>query len=245
METEQQAYEASWSQRSKETKIYKGLRRDVTARLISGGGRLLDVGCGDGAFVALVKSKYREVYGVDLSAEAVQRAKGKGVKVFQVNLNSEPLPFEPDCFDAVTCLDVIEHVFDPRALTGEIYRVLKPGGEGFITFPNIRFLRHLQSLVLTGRFPRTSGDPSLYEGGHLHYFTSKDMELLLENAGFKVVAKRGLTSDSARKQLKWILLRSIFGKTFEREFMCVGMMVQFQKQVKSTGRAGWSAIGAV
>ena len=229
MKLEQEAYEASWSQRGKETKISKGLRRDVIARLIGGGERLLDVGCGDGTFAALVKNKYQEVYGVDLSAEAIRRARGKGVKVFQVDLNSQPLPFELDCFDTVTCLDVIEHVFDPRVLLEEIYRVLKPGGEGFITTPNIRFLRCLQSIVFTGRFPKTSSDPSLYDGGHLHYFTSKDIELLLENAGFRTVAKRGLTSDSARRQLKWILLRSVLGKTFEREFMCVGMMVQFQK----------------
>lgn len=228
MKIEQKAYEALWSQKRRETKIYKGLRRDVTTRLISGGERLLDVGCGDGAFAVLVKNKYQEVYGVDISAEALQRAKGKGIEVFQINLNSEPLPFEPDYFDTVTCLDVVEHVFDPRVLIKEIYRVLKPGGEGFITFPNIRFLRYLQSIVL-GRFPKTSSDSSLYDGGHLHYFTSKDMGLLLENAGFRVVAKRGLTSDNARKQLRWILLRLAFGKTFEREFMCVEMMVQFQK----------------
>ena len=228
MKVEEKAYEALWSQKG-ETKIYKGLRQDVTARLVSGGERLLDVGCGDGTFAILVKDKYQEVYGVDISSEAIQRAKKRGIKALQVNLNSEPLPFGPNYFDTVTCLDVVEHVFDPRVLIKEIYRVLKPGGEGFITFPNIRFLRYLQSIIFAGRFPKTSGDPSLYDGGHLHYFTSKDMEILLENAGFRVVAKRGLTSDSARKQFKWILLRSIFGKTFEREFMCVEMMVQFQK----------------
>lgn len=229
MKIEQETYETLWSQRSKETKIYKGLRRDVTARLVSGGETLLDVGCGDGTLAALVKSKYQKVYGVDISAEAIQRAERKGVEAFQVNLNSEPLPFEPDYFDTVTCLDVIEHVFDPRILIKEIHRVLKPEGEGFITTPNIRFLRCLQSIIIDGRFPKTSGDSSLYDGGHLHYFTFKDVELLLEDAGFRVVAKTGLTSDSARKKLKWILLRSIFGKTFEREFMCVEMMVQFQK----------------
>lgn len=229
MKIEQEAYEVAWSQKGEETKIYKGLRRDVTVRLVSGGERLLDVGCGDGTFAALVKNKYQEVYGVDISAEAIRRAEGKGIKVFQVNLNSEPLPFAPDYFDTVTCLDVIEHVFDPRVLIKEIQRVLKPEGEGFITFPNIRFLRFLQSIIFAGRFPKTSGDSSLYDGGHLHYFTSKDIEFLLEKAGFRVVAKRGLTSDGARKQLKWILLRSTLGKTFEREFMCVEMMVQFQK----------------
>jgi len=226
---EEKAYESLWSQKSDKIKIYRGLRRDVTARLVSGGERLLDMGCGDGAFGTLVKNKYREVYGVDISPEAVQSAKKRGSKAFQVNLNSEPLPFEPNYFDTITCLDVIEHVFDPRVLIKEIYRVLKSGGEGFIAFPNIRFLRCLQSIIFAGRFPKTSGDSSLYDGGHLHYFTSKDVEILLEDAGFRVVAKRGLTSDSARKQFKWTLLHSIFGKTFEREFMCVEIMMQFQK----------------
>jgi len=151
MKLEEKAYDASWSQKSKATKIYKGLRRDVTARLVSGGERLLDVGCGDGTFATLVISEYQEVYGVDISSEAVQRAKKRGVRAFQVNLNSEPLPFEPNCFDTVTCLDVIEAVFDPRVLINEIYRVLEPAGEGVITFPNIRFLRCLQSIIFAGR----------------------------------------------------------------------------------------------
>ena len=60
MKIEQEAYEASWSQKGKETKICKGLRRDVTARLISGGGRLLDVGCGDGTLLHWLKTSIKK-----------------------------------------------------------------------------------------------------------------------------------------------------------------------------------------
>lgn len=235
MGIEQQVYEASWSQKGDRARIYKGLRRDMAAQLLGSGERLLDVGCGDGTFVALVKDKYWQVYGVDISVEALQRAERKGIKVFRVNLNTEPLPFEPNYFDAVTCLDVIEHVFDPRFLLKEIHRVLKPGGEGFITTPNIRFLRFLQSVILAGRFPKTSGDSTLYDGGHIHFFTFKDVELLLQEAGLRVLAKRGLTSDTARGQFKWRLLRAILGQTFEREFMCVEALVQFQKPAGGVG----------
>jgi methionine biosynthesis protein MetW len=235
MEVEREAYEASWSRKRKETRIHKGLRRDVTARLVSGGERLLDVGCGDGTLAVLVKDKYRKVYGVDISAEAIERAKGRGVEAVRVNLNSETLPFKADYFDTVTCLDVIEHVFDPRVLIKEIYRVLRPESEGFISTPNIRFLRFLQSIILTGRFPKTSGDSTLYDGGHIHFFTFKDTEFLLQEAGLRVLAKRGLTSETAREQFKWRLLRAILGQTFEREFMCVEALVQFQKPAGGVG----------
>jgi 2-polyprenyl-6-hydroxyphenyl methylase/3-demethylubiquinone-9 3-methyltransferase len=207
----------------------------VTARLVTGGERLLDVGCGDGALTVLVKDKYRKVYGVDISAEAIARAKERGVEAVRVNLNSETLPFEAGYFDTVSCLDVIEHVFDPRVLIREIYRVLRPGGEGFLSTPNIRFLRFLQSIILAGRFPKTSGDSTLYDGGHIHFFTFKDIELLLQGAGFRVSAKYGLTSEKARRQFKWRLLRAVLGQTFEREFMCVEALVQFQKPAEGVG----------
>ena len=169
-------------------------RMYVANKLIGVCHRLLDVGCGAGNLAALIKDRCQEIYGVDISSEALRMAVKKGVKTTRVDLNVELLPFQNEWFDTVVCLDVIEHLLDPERLLEEAKRVLKPGGILIISFPNIRWWVHIASLAFFGKFPKTSTDPEAYDGGHLHYFTYKDMEVLLKKHGFKVTEKCGVPS---------------------------------------------------
>ena len=77
--------------------------------------RILDVGCGDGCFARLLgeASKVKEVYGVEISSEAVELATENGVKAFQLDLQREDFPFQDNYFDAIFCGEIIEHMFDP------------------------------------------------------------------------------------------------------------------------------------
>jgi len=141
MKSEERLYERIWKKKGidKEPKIEKGSRADIALKLLDKGDRLLDIGCGDGTLGYFAKNKYKEVYGVDISEEALKIAKKRDIIVEKVNLNEEKLPFENDYFDAVTCLDVIEHVFEPRDLIKEINRVLKRGGILIISTPNFTY----------------------------------------------------------------------------------------------------------
>jgi len=192
--------------------VEKGSRVDIALKLLESGDKLLDVGCGDGTLGYYAKAKYKEVYGVDISEKALNIARKRGVITFKVDLNKEALPFSNNFFDAVTCLDVIEHVIDPRFLVGEIHRVLKKGGILIISTPNIRYWRYLFSLIFKGRFPKTSNDTELWDGGHLHYFTFKDVEDLLTKYGFKIITKRG-----------------VFGRDFLKEFRSPGILIKGAK----------------
>ena len=84
-----------------------------------------------------------------------------------------------------------------------------------ISTPNIRYWRHLFSLTVKGRFPKTSGDTEHWDGGHLHYFTYKDIELLLSEHGFEVLVKR-----------------SVFGKEFLKEFLSPSIIIKERKYEK-------------
>lgn len=181
--------------------IEKGSRVDVALKLLEKGDRLLDVGCGDGTLGYHAKNMYNEIYGVDISEKALKIARKRGVITFKVDLNKDKLPFQDNFFDAVTCLDVIEHVIDPRFLIKEIYRVLKTGGILIISTPNIRYWKYLFSLIFKGKFPKTSDDTELWDGGHLHYFTFKDIEELLKSNGFKIVKKCGVFGRNVFKEL--------------------------------------------
>jgi ubiquinone/menaquinone biosynthesis C-methylase UbiE len=112
------------------------------------------------------------------------------------------LPFANEVFDAVTCLDVIEHLLDPLHVMREIARVLSPGGRAYVTTVNMRHVKFMWSLVVRGIFPRTSSDEEAYDGGHLHYFTSRNMRALARQAGLAPVKHVGVVASGRLKALQ-------------------------------------------
>lgn len=180
-------------------------RHDVVLRMLSlhRGRRLLDVGCWNGDFLSRVREAglFAELYGVDLISASVDRAAARGFHAQVTDLNSETLPFHDGHFDAVTMLAVLEHVFDPYAMIGEIHRVLAPGGILAIAVPNVAsFSNRLR--IIRGRLPVTSPDPG-WDGGHLHYFTRYDFDRFLAGAGFTILQRK--TSGGRPRLREWWL----------------------------------------
>ena len=91
---------------------------------------ILEVGCGDGAFLKAVSttSSPKLACGVDISKKSLQSAKSSGAEVIRCDID-DGLPFKDGCFDVVLCFDVIEHLFDPDHLLTEAFRVLAGGGK--------------------------------------------------------------------------------------------------------------------
>lgn len=149
-------------------------------------GRLLDVGCAAGFFLAEARVHY-EVQGVELSAWSSGYARDVlGLPVFTGTLHQAALPAAH--FDVITLWDVIEHVPDPVPLLAEAARLLKPGGR----------------LVLTtgdwdSAYARSKGaDWHLAAPPwHLTLFGRATMALAGERAGLKVLhcASEGVAGD--------------------------------------------------
>src|SRR6266700_3965858 len=186
------AYQNAWRQKEEANAFLAGSRQWETLRVLPRGQKLLDLGCGDGRFLAAAKTLFEETIGVEGSEEAAARAERAGVRAVVADITDTPLPFPSGHFDCVTCLDVIEHVPDPRPLLSEAARLLRPGGTFLLTTPNIRYLKRIASLLFAGRFPKTSKDPEPYDGGHFHFFTFKDIVSLLNAAGLTTVQRRGI-----------------------------------------------------
>lgn len=128
------------------------------ARFVSlRGRRVLDVGCQTGALPIAMSRRGAGVTGVDvderLLAGARIRARGHGVSPEFRVAAAEALPFADASFDAVTFVDVIEHVADARAAVREIARVLRPGGTLYLFGPN----RLSPSLLLSDPHYRLAG----------------------------------------------------------------------------------------
>lgn len=184
---EKEVYEKIWERKKLKEIDYakKGTRVYGASCLIKDCDKILDVGCGDGALYSLIKRKCKNYYGIDISKTALSQIKDKRINVKIININEQKLPFQNNFFDYVVCLDVIEHVFNPNRLIEELFRVTKKEGYVILSTPNIRYYKHIIKLIL-GRFPKTSGDQEHYDGGHLHYFTYRDIIDLCSNKSSKI-----------------------------------------------------------
>jgi len=97
---------------------------------------VLDVGCGSGTLLGLLKQRGFRVNGLDFSAEAAAIAKAENdVNVAVGSLEEAHFPAES--FDVVTLFHVMEHVTNPRLVLAEVSRVLKPNGVAILQVPNI------------------------------------------------------------------------------------------------------------
>ena len=140
--------------------------------------RVLDAGCGEGVLVDEYADRLA-IVGVDANYQSDR-----------VKLGSlTALPFPDGAFDRALCLDVLEHLSyedQPRALT-ELNRVLRAGGELFLSVPNLAHLQSRVQFALRGRLIRTAseqkhpGDRPVFE-----YLQ------LARRAGFTLVARRGI-----------------------------------------------------
>jgi ubiquinone/menaquinone biosynthesis C-methylase UbiE len=108
------------------------------------GGRLLDIGCGNGWYDFRLRQKWGfqgEIMGVDISPFRVnvflkEIAKRGESGMDAVCSNAETLPFPNDYFDQIVMTEVLEHVVSPENAFREIARVLKEDGEVFVTTPS-------------------------------------------------------------------------------------------------------------
>ena len=216
-------YQRHWRERVRVSKA--GHKGDVVpgseifeaaASALNGGGTLLDVGCGDGSFYPCISAKFEHVYGIDIAPEAVNEAQERGMEAVAGDAGG-PLPWKDRYFNSIVCLEVIEHLPDPLAALKEIHRVLKPGGHLVLTTPNIRYFRNLARLLFAGEFPRTSTDNFVWGGGHMHYFTRKDIKGLFEAASFTGISFY-LNCWQFKRSWKRRLARRLVGEKFFGEY---------------------------
>jgi 2-polyprenyl-3-methyl-5-hydroxy-6-metoxy-1,4-benzoquinol methylase len=176
MTTESRAREAMWK------------RRLDRVRRIRGAGRLLDVGCGNGAFCAAARSNGFDVTGTEVSGYACRFiTDALHIPVHEGDLSAIALP--PGQFDVVTFWHSLEHTADPLANLRKACDVTKPGGLLVVAVPNLHNLatRALYRLAKGHRL-------RLYEPGakelHLFHFCATTLSAMVQRAGFRAVDVR-------------------------------------------------------
>jgi len=194
-----------------EDEIVRGFRRvlDALATAHENGGqngdrRLLDVGAGTGLFMHLAREQGWRIKGLDLCELSRDKALAEfGVEVDVGDFRSAP--YQPESFDCITMLDVLEHSLDPAAFLARALELLKPSGLLYVAVPNQRSLlaNLVDRWIWLGLPARRWFLERLYVSPHIFYFHPRLLKRALEDAGFEVVNVLGGNVYLGRYRLPW------------------------------------------
>ncbi|MEQ8516796.1 MAG: class I SAM-dependent methyltransferase [Chromatocurvus sp.] len=186
---------------------------------LTGGQRVLDLGCGDGRHaIAMHLHDSADVLAVDLSLDDLFRAREKhreyggqsGDALFALsNASALALPLADGSLDAVICSEVLEHIDDYPAVLREIHRVLRPGGLLCISVPRAwpeRICWWLSSAYYQ------------VPGGHLRIFSRRELQSQVGELGFACYQRHG--AHALHVPYWW--LQCLFWRTRERNALVRG-----------------------
>jgi 2-polyprenyl-3-methyl-5-hydroxy-6-metoxy-1,4-benzoquinol methylase len=141
------------------------------------GGRLLDIGCAWGGYLARMRQLGWSVYGIELNEAAAAHARDT-LGLTEVGTGSfDDCRYPDGFFDVIHLSMVLEHLHDPAAGLARIGRMLRPGGQLILSVPDISGFesRLFRDKVYTLQVPQ-----------HLHHFTPASISRLLRQSGFRV-----------------------------------------------------------
>ena len=152
--------------------------------------RILEVGCGAGAFGAAVKSRLKaEYWGIEPDPGAADLASDRIDRVL-CGLFSEGLELPRDHFDCIIFNDVLEHLVDPELALTYAKRLLCKGGVVVASIPNICHFPTLWRLVIHGDWEYT--ERGILDKTHLRFFTRRSIHRLFESTGYGVDTLEGI-----------------------------------------------------
>lgn len=140
-------------------------------------GKLLDVGCAQGALLAACETSNFEPFGVEPSKYTYEESKKLAPHSTIYNCTLLEAQFPDKMFDVVTIINTLEHLLQPKETLIEIYRILKPGGLIVVETPNVDH-----------RIPRILGRRwiQFLIPDHVVFFSKDLLTAILEDIGFEV-----------------------------------------------------------
>lgn len=145
--------------------------------------RVLDLGCGNGSLSHLIAQQGYEVVGVEDSEQGVAIARQSFPDCHFIQASIYDLPYAEleNSFDIVLSVEVIEHLLYPRELVRAAQKCLKPNGRLILTTPYHSYLKNLV-LAISGKMDKHF--TSLWDGGHIKFFSVATLRKLLETENY-------------------------------------------------------------
>jgi SAM-dependent methyltransferase len=148
---------------------------------IKPGMKILDVGSGRGWFSLEASARGAKVTALDLSAENLKRIRELDPQIDTLLGDACDIPGEPQDYDLIVALEVLEHIPDPALALSSIRSKLKPGGILLLTVPYKEFIKSSLCIHCNRKTPHNA---------HLHSFDAPGLRRLLRSSGYRILQTR-------------------------------------------------------
>jgi 2-polyprenyl-3-methyl-5-hydroxy-6-metoxy-1,4-benzoquinol methylase len=150
--------------------------------------RVFELGCGHGYIADRLNKEGFDVTGVDPSEQgiALGRQSYPALKIFEGSAYDD-LQASFGTFPTVLSLEVVEHVYDPRAYAKTLYNLVEPGGIAVVSTPYHGYFKNV-AIAIAGKWD--AHHSPLWDHGHIKFWSIRTLDTLLREAGFKLIEFR-------------------------------------------------------
>ena len=186
--------------KTKKSIMNEHLERYKFAKAFIKNKKVLDIACGVGYGSEILKENAKEIYGGDISKEAIEFAKENYPGINFSVMDATKIPFKDNSFDAIVSFETIEHFKEYKQFIKEVERVLKKGGLFICSSPN---------KDITSPFRKKPGNPF-----HTQEFKVEEFKTMMENSfkNIKIFGQMPVKNDLKFK-IKTIFMRTFIYKT--------------------------------
>jgi methionine biosynthesis protein MetW len=185
---------------NKKTNKSGRLDLEIIADLIEKNSKVIDIGCGDGELLHILKTtKNADVRGLEISESSVSKAVSRGISVMQGDAAKDLPHYPDDSFDYAILSQTIQAMKEPDEVIKQMLRIAK---FAIISLPNFAYFKNRFYLLLKGEMPvRKSIPHQWYNTPNIHFCTIDDFEKLCDDMGFYIKDKTYLTGSGKEANL--------------------------------------------
>ena len=177
---------------------------------IKSNSKVLDLGCGDGNLLKLLKKeKNIQGYGVDSDITKIKSSLDNNINVLHLDLDNDLSQFDSNSFDYVVLAQSLQEIKRPKNLIKEMLRI---GDEIIVSFPNMGHWSSRMQLLFKGMMPITKNLPFKWdETPNIHLCTIKDFIEFCDENNFKII-KQLITDENQKHNILTKIFPNFFGK---------------------------------
>lgn len=186
--------------------------------------RILEIGCGQGTFLATLARDDRELWGIELDSDMARHAEKVCHRLLVGDVNELCSQLPENYFDCVICNDVLEHLYAPWDVLRTIHRLLVRDGVVVASIPNIRYIGVFITEKLWQKDFIYRPEGGILDDTHVRFFTSKSMRRMFEQCGYRILRHEGIRPCKSWKEKLFITLSC--GFLSDSRYKCFATVAQ-------------------
>ncbi|MBP9855055.1 MAG: methionine biosynthesis protein MetW [Candidatus Omnitrophica bacterium] len=177
------------------------LDHQIILEMVTDGAKVLDLGCGDGSLLALLKTeKHCHVSGIEINEQAIYESMAKGVSVSHGDIDTGLEDYSSKRFDYVILNESLQEVLFPKKVILEALRV---GKKVIVGIPNFCHTGARVQIFFGGRVPMTKGLPyEWYDTPNLRFLSLKDFRFFCRDHGIRIIAESATNGNNRVRYLR-------------------------------------------